>query len=186
MRAMSLSRARFGVSLLPVAIVAALALSLWGCSGDSKDVEGVVDAKADEATDKATDKAKDAGEDAVEDAVDDAQAATEDAVPIDDGEAASTDATSEAGTAAETVPVATSVPFNGGPSVTRWVKTFAVNVRTGPSKESPVVRHMARGHKLSVSIDGEWAKVGEGEFVSINALTDKDPLAKKAVKKKKK
>ena len=62
-----------------------------------------------------------------------------------------------------------------GAKVTRYVTSFALNVRTGPGKDFPVKRHVKRGDKVEVVVNGEWAKLDNGEYVSTNRLTDKAP-----------
>lgn len=66
-----------------------------------------------------------------------------------------------------------------GPTVTKYVTSFALNVRTGPGKEFPIKRHVKRGDKIDVVINGEWAKLGTGEYVSVNRLADQAPANKK-------
>lgn len=72
-----------------------------------------------------------------------------------------------------------------GATVSRYVTSFALNVRTGPSKDSPVKRHVKWGDKIDVSVNGEWAKLAPGEYVSTNRLSEKAPTKKKAGKHKK-
>ena len=73
-----------------------------------------------------------------------------------------------------------------GPKVTKYVTSFALNVRGGPSKEFPVKRHVKRGDQVEVVVNGEWAKLGPGEYVSMNRLADAPSGAKKGGKAKKK
>lgn len=64
--------------------------------------------------------------------------------------------------------------FTAAP-VSRYVTSYALNVRTGPGKEFPVKRHVKWGDKIEVVINGEWAKLGAGEYVSINRLAETPP-----------
>lgn len=81
-------------------------------------------------------------------------------------------------------PAASAEPegFTAAP-VTRYVTSYALNVRTGPGKDFPVKRHVKWGDKIEVVVNGEWAKLGAGEYVSINRLGETPP--KKGGKKHK-
>ena len=72
-----------------------------------------------------------------------------------------------------------------GQKVTRYVTSFALKVRSAPSKEAPVVRHVKWGDKLEVVINGEWAKLAPGQYISNNRLSETMPT-KSAGKGKKK
>jgi hypothetical protein len=74
-----------------------------------------------------------------------------------------------------------------GPKVWKYVTSFALNVRGAPDKvNSTVIRHVKWGDKVEVVVNGEWAKLGAGEFISAKFLSDTDPALKntKAAKKK--
>jgi len=74
-----------------------------------------------------------------------------------------------------------------GPKVWKYVTSFALNVRGAPDKDnSTVIRHVKWGDKVEVVVNGDWAKLGEGEYISAKFLSDTDPALKKnrAVKKK--
>jgi len=74
-----------------------------------------------------------------------------------------------------------------GPRVWKYVTSFALNVRNAPDKDnSAVIRHVKWGDKVHVVINGEWAQIGVGEYISAKFLSDTDPALKQrnAVKKK--
>ena len=48
---------------------------------------------------------------------------------------------------------------------TAWVKTYALNVRSGPGVSHPVVSHLAFGSQVEIMEAGQWTKVGENMFV---------------------
>jgi hypothetical protein len=66
-----------------------------------------------------------------------------------------------------------------GDKVVRYVTAYALNVRSEPSKTAKVVRHVKHGDKVEVVINGEWAQIGPGEFISVNRLSETPPAAKK-------
>jgi hypothetical protein len=66
-----------------------------------------------------------------------------------------------------------------GDKVVRYVTAYALNVRSEPSKTAKVVRHVKHGDKVEVVINGEWAQIGPGEFISVNRLAETPPAAKK-------
>ena len=73
-----------------------------------------------------------------------------------------------------------------GPKVWKYVSSFALNVRSAPDKESAtVVRHVKWGDKVEVSVNGDWAKLGTGEYISTKFLSDTDPALKQNKSKKK-
>lgn len=67
--------------------------------------------------------------------------------------------------------------FTSAP-VTRFVTSLALNVRALPTKESPVVRYVKWGDQVEVVINGEWAKLGTGQYVSMNRLSETPPTGK--------
>lgn len=69
-----------------------------------------------------------------------------------------------------------------GSKVVRYVTAYALNVRSEPSKTAKVVRHVKHGDKVEVVINGEWAQIGPGEFLSVNRLSETPPQAKKWMK----
>jgi len=95
---------------------------------------------------------------------------------------------------AEDVPVeevdAATAPEPSGfvaPKVWKYVTSFALNVRSAPDKEnSSVIRHVKWGDKVEVIIDGEWAKLGNGEYISAKFLSDSDPALRNSNAGKKK
>lgn len=73
-----------------------------------------------------------------------------------------------------------------GPKVSKYVTSFALNVRSAPNKESSsVIRHVKWGDKVDVVINGEWAKLGSGEYISSKHLSDSDPALKHSKSKAK-
>lgn len=64
---------------------------------------------------------------------------------------------------------------NSEPDITiiRWVNVDALNVRSGPGADHPIIGSLTKGTKIHVSkIDGGWAKlVGEDKWVSAKYLT---------------
>lgn len=74
-----------------------------------------------------------------------------------------------------------------GPKVWKYVTSFALNVRGAPDKDnSSVIRHVKWGDKVEVVINGEWAKLGAGEYISAKFLSDNDPALKNSKASKKK
>ena len=103
-------------------------------------------------------------------------AAPAEEAPAAENEAPAAEPADDAATADAAAPAASAEPtgFTGAP-VTRYVRAFALNVRGGPGKDFPVKRHVKYGEKIQVTINGEWAKLGEGEYVSTNRLAEKQP-----------
>jgi len=64
-----------------------------------------------------------------------------------------------------------------GAKVTRYVTTYAVNVRSAPDKTASVLRHHKWGDKLEVVVNGDWAKLNTGEYVSSKVLSETPPKA---------
>lgn len=78
-----------------------------------------------------------------------------------------------AGQAAAAAPAATPTETASTPAAAgeKSVVPGALNVRQEPSMESPVVRVLQQGAKVSVqSCDKGWCKIGEGEFVGARHL----------------
>jgi hypothetical protein len=82
---------------------------------------------------------------------------------------------------AEPAAPAAAAAFQGN-KVVRYVTAYALNVRSEPSKTAKVVRHVKHGDKVEVVINGEWAQIGPGEFLSVNRLSETPPQAKKWMK----
>lgn len=79
----------------------------------------------------------------------------------------------------EVAPVAAPAAVNfQGEKVVRYVTAFALNVRSEPSREARVVRHVKFGEKLEVVINGEWAQLGLGEFIAVTRLSETPPATK--------
>lgn len=73
-----------------------------------------------------------------------------------------------------------------GTQVSKYVTSFALNVRSAPDKDnSSVIRHVKWGDKVDVIINGEWAKLGSGEYISSKHLSDADPALKHSKSKAK-
>ncbi len=124
--------------------------SLSGCSGGDKD-----EAEEPVAEDKDGEEAEAPAEEA---------AAPAEATPAP-----------EAAPAPEPAPAPTGPVGFEGAKVTKYVTTYALNVRTAPDKNAPVKRWVKKGDKVDVVISGEWAKLGENEYISTNRLSDKNP-----------
>jgi hypothetical protein len=151
------------------AILCAILFLTVGCSGGDEPEEPVKaegDAKAE--TDKDAELAK---KEKTEDSTEaEAVEGAEDA-PVEEVDAA-TAAAEPAG-------------FDG-PKVWKYVNSFALNVRGAPDKDnSTVIRHVKWGDKVEVVINGEWAKLGAGEYISAKFLSDTDPALKNAKASKK-
>lgn len=72
-----------------------------------------------------------------------------------------------------------------GPKVWKYVTSWALNVRSAPDKEnSTILRHVKWGDKVEVVINGEWGKLGSGEYISTKHLADHDPALKHSRKAK--
>lgn len=141
-------------------------LTMSGCSGgDSAEEPVKAEGDASEESKLAdTDKTKDAG---TSEEVDAAEDATEDTAEVEESEP-------------EVPATATTEPAGfTGPKTWKYVTAFALKVRSAPDKEtSSVVRYVKKGDKIEVVINGEWAKLGNGEYVSANRLADNDPAIK--------
>jgi hypothetical protein len=88
--------------------------------------------------------------------------------------------------AATPAPTAEPAGFEG-PKVWKYVTSFALNVRGAPDKvNSTVIRHVKWGDKVEVVINGEWAKLAAGEYISAKFLSDTDPALKNAKASKRK
>ena len=59
--------------------------------------------------------------------------------------------------------------------VVRYILTPALNVRSQPALDAPVVRSYCQGHRIQVSLQGEWAMLREGEWVRTKYLADGPP-----------
>lgn len=163
---MSLCRASlariFGMGLS----LSGVMIALPACSGGDEPEEPASEPSEDGDEAAAPDQAE--GDDTMGDAASEETPAAEpaDAAGIVD-EAPATPAPAE--------PAAPAAPSFDGNKVVRYVKSYALNVRTGPGLEFPVKRHVKYGDKVEVIISGEWAKLGEGEYISTNRLVEKAP-----------
>jgi hypothetical protein len=63
--------------------------------------------------------------------------------------------------------------------VTRYVQAQVLNVRAKPNTEAEIVGRLVRGSQLPVEIKGEWAKIGENQFVQVKYLTAGKVVASK-------
>jgi hypothetical protein len=152
------------------AIFCALLFFAFGCTGGDEPEEAV---KADESAELEKKEKTEVEPDAEE--VVDAEEA-----PVEEVGA------TPAPIAATPAPAAEPPGFDG-PKVSKYVTSFALNVRGAPDKvDSTVIRHVKWGDKVEVVINGEWAKLGEGEYISAKFLSDTDPALKntKASKRK--
>lgn len=77
--------------------------------------------------------------------------------------------------AAPAAPAAPEAPDFSGPKVTRFVATYAINVRTQPTKSASTVGWVKQGDKVNVVISGDWAKLGEGRFIASKYLAEGNP-----------
>jgi len=59
--------------------------------------------------------------------------------------------------------------------VVRYILTPALNVRSQPALDAPVVRSYCQGQRIQVSLQGEWAMLREGEWVRTKYLADGPP-----------
>jgi len=59
--------------------------------------------------------------------------------------------------------------------VIRYVNVDILNVRMDTSEESPVVGKLTKGTMYHVSINGMWAKIGEGQYVMTKFLSHQPP-----------
>lgn len=139
-------------------------VGISGCSGDEE--------KTEEAVEKSDDEGEAAAGDEAAPPAEEADTAEEAAAPS--AELAPAPAPSPAPIAAPP-PSAPEAPGFDGPKVVRWVTSYALNVRSGPGKEFPVIGHVKRGDKLEVVMNGEWAKLGEGRFIATTRLAEKNP-----------
>lgn len=57
--------------------------------------------------------------------------------------------------------------------VTRSVAAAVLNIRAKPSTDAAVVGKLIKGSQLPVEIKGEWAKIGEDQYVQTKFLTSK-------------
>jgi hypothetical protein len=127
-----------------------------GCSGDNETEEPVAEGEEGEATDEA-------------------------AAPAAEEAPAEPAAEPEAAPAPEPAPAVPAGPVGfDGAKVTRYVTTYALNVRTAPDKAAPVKRWVKKGDRVEVVINGEWAKLGDNEYISSNRLSEKNPGPSKA------
>jgi len=54
---------------------------------------------------------------------------------------------------------------------TRYVKAIQLNIRSAPDRKSTVVRRIKGGDKVTVTFEGPWAKLGEGEYIRTKYLS---------------
>jgi hypothetical protein len=52
-----------------------------------------------------------------------------------------------------------------------FVTTETLNVRSSPSPVAPVVGKLTRGSMFNVTVQGSWAKIGDGQYVSVKYLS---------------
>ncbi len=55
--------------------------------------------------------------------------------------------------------------------VTRYVAAQVLNVRSKPGTDGEIVGRLTRGSQLPVEIKGEWAKIGDNQFVQTKFLS---------------
>ncbi len=59
--------------------------------------------------------------------------------------------------------------------VIRYVSVETLNVRMDTSEDAPVVGKLTKGTMYHVSIDGNWAKIGESQYVMTKFLSNQAP-----------
>jgi hypothetical protein len=59
--------------------------------------------------------------------------------------------------------------------VVRYVSVDSLNVRMDSSEDAPVVGRLMKGTMYHVSIDGNWAKIGDSQFVMTKYLSNQPP-----------
>lgn len=74
-----------------------------------------------------------------------------------------------------------SVKFN---RVSRYVTVENLNVRSRAHQNAPIVGRLARGSMITVSVDGDWAKIGDTQFVAVRHLSKQQPQTKRLVSRK--
>lgn len=57
-------------------------------------------------------------------------------------------------------------------SVVKYVDAKLLNVRSGPNLKSPIVKRILGGAKVHAQIKGEYAKIGNGQWVKSKFLSD--------------
>ena len=62
----------------------------------------------------------------------------------------------------------------------KFVTASTLNVRSGASAKATVVRKLRKGEAVNATIEGKWAKIGEGEYVKASFLSDSPGKASKA------
>jgi len=60
---------------------------------------------------------------------------------------------------------------------TAYVMADTLNVRSAPKMNAAVVGKLARGSMFKVTYIGEWAKIGEGQFVMARFLSRNPPIS---------
>jgi hypothetical protein len=147
-------------------LISAVALVWSGCSGDQEEAEDVVEGAEGEGEEAAAE-----GEEAAAEGEEAAEEAVNEAAPTAEAEA-------EAAKPATPAPAPVDAPGFTGKSAVRYVTSFALNVRSAPSKDAPVLKHVKWGDKVNVVINGEWAKLAPGEYISSKHLSATAPGAK--------
>jgi hypothetical protein len=146
-------------------------LALTGCSGGDEPEEPVKAEKEEDVPAEVDPKGEDEGDSADTTEAEPAEAETKEEEPA-------------AKEPAEAAAVAEPAGFDG-PKTWKYVTSFALNVRSTPDKDnSSVIRHVKWGDKVEVVINGEWAKLGPGEYISSKHLSDNDPALKHSKKTK--
>jgi hypothetical protein len=64
---------------------------------------------------------------------------------------------------------------NASRKVVRYVSVETLNVRMHSSLEAPVVGKLTRGTMYHVNIDGNWAKIGDNQYVMTKFLSPQPP-----------
>jgi uncharacterized protein YgiM (DUF1202 family) len=62
---------------------------------------------------------------------------------------------------------------------TMYVTTETLNVRSSPSPVAPVVAKLTRGSMFNVTVQGNWAKIGDGQYVSVKYLSTSKAISPK-------
>jgi len=155
---------KVGLSAVAKVVGLGLALSVFGCASSEETEEGgVVEVNKDK--DAAVVEEMDEGEGTA--TIADDPMPTESVDPF-----ASEMASSPA-------PVETPAEFNAAPAgmtgdrVVRYVKTSGSAVHSGPSDSAPTVKTLEQGDHLLVTVEGTWARVGDGQFVATKHLSAK-------------
>jgi hypothetical protein len=68
-----------------------------------------------------------------------------------------------------------SKPIASDKKVIRYVNVETLNVRMDSTEDAPVVGKLTKGTMYHVSIEGDWAKIGDSQFVMTKFLSNQPP-----------